>query len=132
MQRTRQIVVVFTPTMRPLAMRRLDQTPSARSPEAAARIGESGSGRSGDARSALGLVATITFGLIQAVRPHITSSYELVESEPAGTDSLRVWRKRRDTDEDWYYVETEQGVCRVGSTQLRAAESRWKAKDRWE
>jgi SAM-dependent methyltransferase len=51
----------------------------------------------------------------------IPSSYQLIVSEPAGTDLLRVWQRRSDTDEDWFHLEVDDSAIRVTSRQLAAA-----------
>lgn len=56
----------------------------------------------------------------------IPSGYELVESEPAGTSQLRVWRRERNTDAGWFHMETMEGVRRVTPRQLQAAAVRWR------
>ena len=52
----------------------------------------------------------------------IPSSYELIVSEPAGSDRLRVWQRRSDCDEDWFHLEMDDSAIRVSSRQLAAAE----------
>jgi SAM-dependent methyltransferase len=42
----------------------------------------------------------------------IPTSYELVACEPAHTDSLRLWVKRRRAEEGWFFLEREGKVLR--------------------
>ena len=42
----------------------------------------------------------------------IPSSYELLASERAHTDSLRLWVKRRGPEQDWFFLEHEGKVLR--------------------